>query len=67
MVPLWAIAASAGMFAIAHGFPIVMPYAFLFGLAAGWLRLRSGSLLPGLLMHALNSQLFFGAGLALLH
>lgn len=50
-VPLpGAIAASAGLFALMHGFPIVMPYAFLFGLVAGWLRVRSGSSLPGVFM-----------------
>jgi uncharacterized protein len=57
---------SAALFAGMHGFPVVMPYAFLFGLAAAWLRLRSGSTLPGLLMHALNSLLFLVAGLELL-
>ncbi|MBV9512125.1 MAG: CPBP family intramembrane metalloprotease [Caulobacteraceae bacterium] len=57
---------SAALFAAMHGFPVVMPYAFLFGLAATWLRLRSGSLLPGLTMHALNSLLFLAAGLELL-
>lgn len=57
---------SAALFAAMHGFPIVMPYAFLFGLAANSLRLRSGSLLPGLVMHALNSLLFLAAGLEML-
>jgi len=61
-----AIAASAGLFALMHGFPIVMPYAFLFGLVAGWLRVRSGSTLPGLFAHALNNALFLAAGILIL-
>jgi membrane protease YdiL (CAAX protease family) len=62
----WAIVVSATLFALMHGFPIVMPYAFLFGLIAGWLRVRSGSTLPGLLMHALNNLLFLAAALLIL-
>jgi membrane protease YdiL (CAAX protease family) len=61
-----AISVSAALFAGMHGYPVVMPYAFLFGLAAAWLRLRSASVLPGLLMHASNSLLFLAAGFQLL-
>ena len=62
----WAAACSATLFALAHGFPIVMPYASLFGLAATWLRVHSGSLLPGFAMHALNSVVLFGVATCML-
>ncbi|CAH1664793.1 CPBP family intramembrane glutamic endopeptidase [Chelatococcus asaccharovorans] len=62
----WAAVSASALFGLMHFYPVVMPYAFLFGLAATWLRLRSGSLLPGFAMHALNSVVLLTAGLLLL-
>jgi membrane protease YdiL (CAAX protease family) len=42
---------TAAAFAICHGAPIVLLVHFALGLYLGWLRERSGSLLPGMLMH----------------
>lgn len=42
---------TAATFAICHAQPAVLPIHFGLGLALGWLRERSGSLLPGMLMH----------------
>lgn len=57
----WAtIAITAGLFAIEHGYyPILLPVALLFGLTAGWLRHRTGSILPGLVMHILTDAFLF--------
>ena len=50
------ITATAVLFALAHGlnggFVLELPHRFLGGLAFGWLRLRSESLLPGMAAHA---------------
>jgi membrane protease YdiL (CAAX protease family) len=61
-----AIAGSAVLFATMHVYPIAMPYAFLFGLFAGWLRLRTRSTVSTLFVHTLNNLLFLGLALLLL-
>jgi membrane protease YdiL (CAAX protease family) len=61
-----AITISAVLFAVMHVYPVAMPYAFLFGLAAGWLRLRTGSTLNTWFEHVLNNVLFLSLGLVLL-
>jgi membrane protease YdiL (CAAX protease family) len=58
---------SAALFALAHGlnggFVMEFPHRFVVGLGFGWLRLKSGSLLPGMAAHAvLNSCAFFAMG-----
>jgi len=40
------------LFALAHGNPWSLPVLFLLGLTLGWLRERTGSLVPGILAHA---------------
>jgi membrane protease YdiL (CAAX protease family) len=44
---------AAMAFALAHGLGVVTPLHFLLGAYLGSLRLRSGSLIPGMLFHAL--------------
>ena len=61
-----AIGVSAALFAAMHGYPIVMPYAFVSGLFTGWVRMRTGSTLNAILMHVLNNVVFLFAGLSLL-
>jgi membrane protease YdiL (CAAX protease family) len=61
-----AIGVSAALFAAMHGYPIVMPYVFLFGLFTGWIRARMGSIFDTVVMHVLNNVLFLCAGLYLL-
>jgi len=36
--------------------PLALPYAFLFGIGAGWVRNRTGSTLPTFFMHAINDS-----------
>ena len=52
-MPVWAaVVLQAVLFGVAHGTPIQMAYAFLIGLALGFLRSRTGSILPGFAAHA---------------
>lgn len=46
---------SSVLFALYHPMPILWPMAFMFGVAAAWIRIKSNSLTPFLLMHAFNS------------
>lgn len=68
-MPAWiAVVLQAVLFGVTHGTPIQMAYAFLIGLALGFLRSRTGSILPGFAAHAafnaMNDPLglFSGAG-----
>lgn len=52
-MPAWiAVVLQAVLFGVTHGTPIQMAYAFLIGLALGFLRSRTGSILPGFAAHA---------------
>lgn len=52
-MPLWAaVVVQAILFGVTHGTPVQMGYAFLIGLALGFLRCRTGSILPGFAAHA---------------
>jgi membrane protease YdiL (CAAX protease family) len=46
-----ALAGTTLLFALAHGFLIALPLFLIVGLALGWLRMRTGSVYPGMLMH----------------
>jgi CAAX protease family protein len=40
------------LFAVIHFMPsVIMPVAFVLGLALGWVRERTGSTLPGIVFH----------------
>lgn len=43
---------TAAFFSILHLSPVIFPTHFAMGLIFGWLRMRTGSLLPGMLLHA---------------
>ena len=52
-MPMWAaVVLQAVLFGVVHGTPIQMAYAFLLGLVFGFLRSRTGSILPGVAAHA---------------
>ena len=52
-MPTWtAVVLQAVLFGIIHGTPIQIVYALLLGLALGFLRCRTGSILPGFAAHA---------------
>jgi|KBSSwiStaDraftv2_1062776.scaffolds.fasta_scaffold223685_2 membrane protease YdiL (CAAX protease family) len=42
----------AAFFSILHLNPVIFPTHFAMGLIFGWLRMRTGSLLPGMILHA---------------
>lgn len=52
---------TAILFAVFHPLVPLWPLAFLFGLGAGWLRERTQSLTPFLIMHVLNSVVMIAA------
>ncbi len=45
------------MHGLGGGWVLEFPHRFVSGLIFGWLRLRSGSLLPGMLAHFLHNAL----------
>jgi membrane protease YdiL (CAAX protease family) len=55
MSPVWAIILSALIFAVAHGDPGSFAVLFLIGLALAFLRWRTKSIWPGIMLHALNN------------
>ncbi|HUQ12318.1 MAG TPA: CPBP family intramembrane glutamic endopeptidase [Steroidobacteraceae bacterium] len=42
----------AAFFSVLHLSPVIFPTHFAMGLIFGWLRMRTGSLLPGMVLHA---------------
>lgn len=50
----WTIAVTALLFAVIHQFPIIFPLAFLWGVAMGWVREHTGSVVPGIVAHGIN-------------
>ena len=56
------ITISAVLFALIHANPAQMTHAFLAGLLLGWLYYRSGSILPGVMVHWVNNSVAFGVG-----
>lgn len=50
-----AIIISAVMFSLIHFNPAQMPHAFLLGLLIGWMFYRTGSIIPGILLHFVNN------------
>jgi membrane protease YdiL (CAAX protease family) len=58
---------SAGLFAVAHGYGMVgFASVFLSGFLWAWIYERTGSLVPGMLAHALNNLLVCTWTIALL-
>lgn len=54
--PAGAIVLSSLIFGVVHGNWVQAPFAFVTGLALGWMYYRTGSLLPGILMHFINNS-----------
>jgi len=42
----------AALFSVLHLMPVIFPTHFAMGLIFGWLRMRTGSLIPGIILHA---------------
>ena len=56
------IAISAVLFSLIHANPAQMPHAFLAGLLLGWLYYRTGSIIPGVVVHWVNNSVAFAVG-----
>lgn len=54
-----AIAFSALIFAVVHFNPIQMPHAFFLGLLLGWMYYRTGSIIPGIMLHWVNNTVAY--------
>lgn len=54
-----AIFISALLFALIHINPAQMPHAFLLGLLLGWMYARTGSILPGIMVHWVNNSVAY--------
>lgn len=54
-----AITVSAVLFALVHGNPAQMPHAFLMGWFLGWLFMRTGSIVPGVVFHWANNTIAY--------
>lgn len=50
-----AIFVSAMLFALVHVNPAQMPHALLIGILFGWMYSRTGSILPGIVLHCVNN------------
>lgn len=61
--PWLAIILSAALFSLAHLNPAQLPASLSMGLFFGWLCYRTGSLLPGIVLHVLNNSLPCIAGM----
>ena len=60
-----ALIVQAALFAAMHVYPVVFPYAFLFGIATGYVRRATGSTFNTVLMHGINNVVFLILGLHL--
>lgn len=54
-----AIAVSAVLFSLAHFNPAQIPHTLLMGLLLGWMYYRTGSILPGVMLHWVNNTVAF--------
>jgi membrane protease YdiL (CAAX protease family) len=58
-LPGWlAIVVNAAIFAALHFIPILLPVLFVMGLLLTFVRARTNSVIPGILIHALNNAVF---------
>lgn len=49
------VLASAAVFAVSHGINDILPVAFVVGAIAAWLLWKTGSVWPGVIVHAVNN------------
>src|SRR5271170_2801675 len=61
-----AIVTMAALFALEHGSFILAPYAFLFAIALGYVKLRTHSTLNTVVMHSLHNVMLLALGLRIL-
>lgn len=54
-MPYLGIVVSSLIFGVVHGNPAQIPFAFVVGMALGWMYYLTGSIVPGILMHFINN------------
>ncbi len=64
MAPWTAILISGVAFGLAHGLVLGLPVLTIFGITLGWLRLKTGSVYPGMIVHFLFNAAALAAGAA---
>ena len=66
-LPAWpTIVLTATLWTAMHvGLLVALPYVLVQGLGLGWLRERSGSVVPGMVFHAVHNSVLFAAVFAL--
>lgn len=52
LAPVWAVAVTGLAFGLAHGLVIALPVLSIFGVILGWLRWKTDSLYPPIVLHA---------------
>ena len=52
-----AIVATGVLFGLVHGYVLALPAMVFFGIAMGWLRSKTGSVYPGMLVHGTTNAL----------
>jgi membrane protease YdiL (CAAX protease family) len=62
-----AVVTMSALFALEHGSFILAPYAFMFGISLGYVRLRTDSTLNTAVMHSLHNIMLLTLGLRILH
>jgi uncharacterized protein len=53
----WAVVLNAALFALVHFIPLLLPGLFYIGLVLAWVRERSGSVIPCIVLHAIQNGL----------
>lgn len=54
-----AVGCSTVLFAVGHVNPAQIPHALIFGILLGWLFVKTGSIVPGLLVHWINNTVAY--------
>jgi membrane protease YdiL (CAAX protease family) len=62
-----AVVTMSALFALEHGSFILAPYAFIFGISLGYVRLRTHSTLNTVVMHSLHNVMLLTLGLRILN
>jgi membrane protease YdiL (CAAX protease family) len=62
-----AVVTMSALFALEHGSFLFAPYAFIFGISLGYVRLRTNSTLNTAAMHSLHNGMLLALGLWILH
>jgi hypothetical protein len=63
--PSVVIPITAAGWALIHGFPPIVPLAFVMGLGFGWVRERTGSTMPTIAVHAIHNAVLIAISYAL--